>query len=136
MRHIIGKAGAMIHKLEQEAGAWISIQSEREMQAEARRARKVTIKGSCEARYTPLEPLRPLRPLRPRRPLRPLRPLAHTLHTPAHTVTSLHTASHLCTVHRCTPRASLHTPLHPCTPRYTPPGALARALPDLARARG
>ena len=40
----------MIHKLEQEAGAWISIQSEREMQAEARRARKVIIKGSCEAR--------------------------------------------------------------------------------------
>ena len=40
----------MIHKLEQEAGAWISIQSEREMQAEARRARKVIIKGSCESR--------------------------------------------------------------------------------------
>ena len=50
VRHVIGKAGAMIHKLEQEAGAWISIQSEREMQAEARRARKVIIKGSCEAR--------------------------------------------------------------------------------------
>ena len=50
VRHVIGKAGSMIHKLEQEAGAWISIQSEREMQAEARRARKVIIKGSCEAR--------------------------------------------------------------------------------------
>ena len=35
VRHVIGKAGSMIHKLEQEAGAWISIQSEREMQAEA-----------------------------------------------------------------------------------------------------
>ena len=50
VRHVIGKAGSMIHKLEQEAGAWISIQSEREMAAEGRRARKVTIKGSPEAR--------------------------------------------------------------------------------------
>ena len=50
VRHKQRKVAALIHKLEQEAGAWISIQSEREMAAEGRRARKVTIKGSPEAR--------------------------------------------------------------------------------------